>query len=105
MGAALPRIPVDNYAEKGADGWALKRGNVARRPAHMSAGMGVPLGDDFGIITDLFRRTPDGPVLVDVQRDASASCGRATWPASETRRSDAKVMGWAEALGFEPDGT
>lgn len=100
-----PKIPVDDYAVKGADGWALKRGNVARRPAHPARGMGVPLTDDFGIIQDIFRRVPDGPVLVDVQRDASAACGLATWPAEETVRSNAQIMGWKEALGFTAETT
>jgi hypothetical protein len=39
-------------------------------------------------------------VLLDLQRDESASCGLTTWPAGEARRSDATVKGWMEALGF-----
>lgn len=99
--AAL-RISVADYEVKGADGWAIKRGNAARWPGHLAKGMGVMVGDDFGTIRDIYKRTEEGPVLVDVERDASAACGLATWPASETRRSDAKVVGWEEALGNVP---
>jgi hypothetical protein len=95
-----PRIPVDDYAVKGVDGWALKRGNVMRRLPHYSASLGAEVPGDLGRIVEIYRRETDGPVLLDLQRDESASCGLTTWPAGEARRSDATVKGWMEALGF-----
>lgn len=89
-----PRIPVADGEARGADGKKLRRGDAVRRKPHYSAALRCTVPGDVGRIEDVYRRSPDGPILIDVRRDrTNGAAGLATWPAADARRSAARVRG------------
>lgn len=89
-----PREPLPNYAARDQEDRPVRRGDVVRRPSHVSPTLGVEVPTLVGVVVDVFRRDDQAPALLELRLDRdSRAAGTAVVRADHTRLSRAVIRG------------